>query len=69
VKDLYCDFAIVFLVVREINGGHAAAAELALNRVRGERTLNLHITVSHDDLKCLSQFGVAVAKRALEPVP
>jgi len=47
MQNLYGDLAVVFFVVREINGGHSAAAQLTLNGVSGERTLNLFNALSH----------------------
>jgi hypothetical protein len=47
VQNLDGDPAVVLFVVREINGRHPAAAELTLDGVGGERTLNLFDAISH----------------------
>jgi hypothetical protein len=47
VQDLYRNFAIVFLVVREVDSGHSATAQLTLNGISVERTLNLRDVLSH----------------------
>ena len=47
MQNLDRDFAIVLLVVGEINGGHAAGTQLTLDGISRERTLNLFETLSH----------------------
>jgi hypothetical protein len=47
VQNLYRNLAIVFLVVREIDGRHPTTAQLALDCIGGERTLHLFKTFSH----------------------
>jgi hypothetical protein len=47
VQYLDRDLAIVLLVVREVNGGHATSAQFALDGVSGERTLNQFNAFSH----------------------
>jgi hypothetical protein len=47
MKNLYRNLAIVFLVVRKIDGRHAAAAQLALDEVGGERLPNRFEALSH----------------------
>jgi hypothetical protein len=48
VKNLDRDLAIVFLVVPEVDRGHAAASELAFDHIASEGPLNLFEAVSHD---------------------
>jgi hypothetical protein len=47
VQNLDRDFAIMLLVVREIDGGHPTTAQFALDCIGGERTLNLLDAFSH----------------------
>lgn len=47
VENLDGDFAVVFPVVREVNRRHAAAAQLTLDGVSGESTLDLFDALSH----------------------
>src|SRR5437868_1042092 len=47
VENFDRNFAIMLLVVREIDGGHPATAQFALDCIRGERTLHLFKTFSH----------------------
>jgi hypothetical protein len=47
MKNLYRNLAIVFLVVRKIDGRHAAAAQLALDEIGGERLPNRFEALSH----------------------
>ena len=47
VQNLDRDFAIMLLVVREIDGGHPTTAQFALDCISGERTLHLFKTFSH----------------------
>ncbi len=51
MEDLYRNLAIVFLVMREVNGGHPTSAQFALDGVGGERTLHLLETFSHGALQ------------------
>jgi hypothetical protein len=53
VQNFYRDFAIVLLVVREVNGCHPAAAQLTLHGVRAERTLNLFEAISGSAHVCM----------------
>jgi hypothetical protein len=47
VQNLDSDLAVVFLVVRKIDGRHAAAAQLALDEIGGERPPNRFEALSH----------------------
>jgi hypothetical protein len=60
VEDLYRDFAVVLLVVGEVDDGHAACAKFSLDGVSGERTLNLLEALSHYRFASFSIFLTAV---------
>src|SRR5438874_1939687 len=47
MQDLDRDLAIMFFVVRQVHGRHSAAAQLALDGVVGECTLNRFEPLSH----------------------
>lgn len=47
VKNFDRDFAIMFLVVGQIDGGHATASELPLDYIDSERSLNLFQAIGH----------------------
>jgi hypothetical protein len=67
VQNLYGDFAIVLFVVREIDGGHAAAPELTLNHIGSERSLNLFQPVSHSGAPFYDQSRRESASISISP--
>src|SRR3954466_9931616 len=69
-QDLHSDLAPMLQILGEVNDGHAAAAELALEPVRGaERGLNLLTELGrHDALRWQTLASLSTSAPASAPV-
>ena len=57
VKNLYGNFAIVFLVMREVDSSHSTATEFAFDSVSREGALNLLKALCHRESAQLARIG------------